>query len=65
MFDESVIWFEPFEDERGQGTACSECGTVYDADGVRDRQWTAARRATGSEPSRSFSVEHITASGID
>jgi hypothetical protein len=54
-FDEAVIWFEPFEDVHGFGTECSECGTVYDGAGVRQREWTLARRAAGIEPQRSFS----------
>jgi len=54
-FDESVIWFEPIDNDPAGGTSCSECGTVYGRDGTRDRGCTEARRAAGIEPPRSFS----------
>ncbi|MBF4609375.1 hypothetical protein [Curtobacterium sp. VKM Ac-1393] len=54
-FDQSVIWFEPIDDDPAGGTSCSECGTVYGLDGTRDRARTEARRTTGVEPPRSFS----------
>ena len=54
-FDQSVIWFEPIDDDPAGGTSCSECGTVYALDGTRDRARTETRRTAGVEPPRSFS----------